>query len=255
MTPEIPGPVDIKAQLRTPHFLPKVAELETAFTFIGDRKRCTNDWVDFLVKEGVYEFPTEEYIDGLGAHLMGRVEELSGTPEQPVRILEVAAGKGKLSYFLQKKLEEEIPGKSLIIATDNLSWSSSSTTTARSLHVESLSYKEALEKHKPHIVIGSWIPSDGGGDTAEDWSVAFRQTPTVQEYILIGDPNHHATERAFGIQRDDWYKPPSSDFVPEYQQDGFEKVELTHLNPLQFGYMDRAPGMHSSRTITFRRQK
>lgn len=65
-----------------------------------------------------------------------------------------------------------------LIAVDDQSWKG---TEKPPFPVEKLDYSNAITKYTPDIVFASWMPD-------EDWTPTFRMAPSVQEYILIGEP-------------------------------------------------------------------
>jgi hypothetical protein len=89
---------------------------------------------------------------------------------KPKLILEVGAGDGTLSKILNDRGFN-------VIATDDYSW----LFKKRYFKVNKISYKKALEKYKPDIVINSWMP------LGTDWTKDFRKTKSVKHYITIGE--------------------------------------------------------------------
>lgn len=54
-----------------------------------------------------------------------------------------------------------------------------------------LGFDAALAAHEPQIVLSSWMPM------GRDWTAAVRRTPSVREYVLIGEAD-------YGICGDPW---------------------------------------------------
>jgi hypothetical protein len=73
-------------------------------------------------------------------------------------------------------LENKIPGKFNIVASDSGEWS-----LKTEFPVEKIEHGDALKKHKPKIAIFSWMPY------REDYTPDFRATESIEEYILIGE--------------------------------------------------------------------
>lgn len=86
------------------------------------------------------------------------------------RVIEVCAGNGKLSYWLN---QFGIPA----IATDDYS---DKDIKRRAKYVKRLSHREALEKYKPELVIGCWMPSEG-------LEMDILDAPSVKYYLDIGE--------------------------------------------------------------------
>lgn len=244
------SPAELREKLKDPNYLPKYREVLDAFMppnweegYIRDGKEktiknwSTEDWDDFLDgklpgQEGgpVFEVLNEEYLSGLSDYLSRRIQELGGTEESPIVILEVGAGNGRLTYFLEKKLNEKMFGKFRIIASDPGDWEVIPTTFT----VEKMGNLQALEKYQPKIVMCSWMPLH------KDFSADFRSTPSVEEYILIGE--------AGGACGDEWEtwgmgseRGHKGETIP-YEKDGFEIAsgpELDELRHFQIGRADK----------------
>lgn len=150
----------------------------------------------------MYQFWTEEYIEGLGRYLGKRASRFNGE----TIVLDVGAGDGVLAVHLKdyftrsrsarpsrQKLKtrsavpdpikptQAVTEPPRIIATDDGSWSIGTKAP-----VEALGVEEALSKYCDEskllqvIVLCSWMPM------SEDWTSLFRMSK-VDEYILIGE--------------------------------------------------------------------
>ncbi|EIE19023.1 hypothetical protein COCSUDRAFT_48980 [Coccomyxa subellipsoidea C-169] len=104
-----------------------------------------------------YEVWTRDYINSLAAYLWRRGEELG---LEHLAVLEVGAGDGRLTAQLQAALAQLRP------ATNCCS------VDLRQF-VELLSCEEALGKHRPDIVLCSWMP------LGVDWTSSLRACPQV----------------------------------------------------------------------------
>ena len=115
----------------------------------------------------VHQFLTREFVEALAA----RLRASGGAP-----VLEVGAGRGDLARALRGR-------GAPVIATDEGAWLDGRRRWPRGLpaDVEPLDYRAALERHRPAVVLCSWLPQ------GEDWTPAFRACPSVREYILIGE--------------------------------------------------------------------
>lgn len=123
-----------------------------------------------------FEVVNREFVDGLAAYVIERAQSFDRDSDDLVTVLEAGAGSGMLSYHLSQTLGQTANGQVQLIAVDSGKWG----ITAMS-HVETLDYRQALQRYQPRIVITSWMP------LREDWTQAMRDTPSVQEYILIGE--------------------------------------------------------------------
>eukprot|EP00873_Tetraselmis_striata_P014575 jgi/Tetstr1/434839/TSEL_002554.t1 len=98
-----------------------------------------------------YEVFTEEHIRGLAAYIWGRFQPCSTMPS--VKVLEATAYAGSMPTSTK--------------AGESLSFCSH--------------YEQALSEFQPDVVLVSWQPM------GQDWTAAIRATPSVAEYILIGE--------------------------------------------------------------------
>lgn len=270
MNPEIPSPdqpeershkehlltpEEMRERLRDPSFLPSYYDLVRLFEPYGGagRKNRTKDpewhkWTKLLEddKHRIFEFWTKEFIELFSTYLAERAEVKAGTTKHPTVILEVGAGNGHLTHFLQGKMNEVAPGKVTIIATD-----SGQSKIVPDFPVETVPYDEALVRYKPHIIISSWMPH------GKDFTGDFRASPNVDEYLLIGEADS-------GVSGDEWLTWGISDprdaeeglppEPPPYQADGFEKEYLDNLSKFQLSQLAVTEGTYSSQTVSFRRR-
>ncbi|MBM4401765.1 MAG: hypothetical protein FJ044_00775 [Candidatus Cloacimonetes bacterium] len=241
------SPKGLWEKLGNAYYLPLHREILTVFARCGDcddyYKLC-GEWHRFCrdEKHPVFEFLNQEYIEALTNYLEQRTKELQKTVSELITILEVGAGDGRLTHFLGQKLEEK--GISVkMIATDTGEEGVESV-----FPVETLSYKEALRKYNPTIVIACWMPMK------QDWTAEFRATQSVQEYLLIG-------EKDMGCCGDEWltwgrdWLPGLEGKTPPYEADGFERYDLSEISKLQIARSDRPGEYGQSHTVSFRRRK
>ena len=119
-----------------------------------------NEWVSFCRRYTLYNIENLELVSGLAFVLR----------ELPRPIIEVCAGRGKLSYWLRRFGID-------IIATDDYSW----RLWGERHGVEKLDVWEALEKYSPRTVLGSWIPANAS------LGLAILSHPTVEFFIDISE--------------------------------------------------------------------
>lgn len=229
---------EIREKLKDPLFLPTRKEITRAF---ASEQAISLDWMAFCFndKSPVFELLNEEFITALSQYLEKRINELQTSATETITILEVGAGNGRLSHFLRQQLENALPGKIKVVATDSGTWSIES-----SFPVESMGHKEALETYQPQIVIFSWMPYE------EDVTDDFRATASVQEYILIGEDDG-------GCCGDEWRTWGSSadGSTPPYEEDGFERERLGEIGKHQICRTDTPGRYYHSSTNSFQRKK
>ena len=235
---------ELREKLRDPHFLPTQEQAICAVSAWEQMDHSPyQTFFDVCNEDGIFEFFNEEHLNALSDYFVTKISEYGGSNEKPLIILEIGAGNGRLSYFLQKMLEEKVPGQVKVIATDSGDWN-----LKNDFPVEQLKHDEAMEKYNPDIVVFSWMPY------CEDSSKEIRQCPSVKEYILIGESDGGCC----GDETETWgCGEPEGE--ASYEVDGFERedLELSNLNICRTDY----PGFdghrlarHSS-TVSFRRKK
>ncbi|CAE8681759.1 unnamed protein product, partial [Polarella glacialis] len=108
---------------------------------------------------------------------------------------------------------------------------------------------EALQAYRPRLVICACMPP------GMDWSVNFRKSQSVVEYILVGPTD---SDRS-GIPSLTWggaepFKAKGrSQEIPRFAVDGFNRREIPHLSDLCIG-TDDAPGrVGVNSVVSFRR--
>lgn len=219
----------IVSAMKDPEYLPTVSE-----------SRCLLDTGISIAKKEldlpVFEFFTKEYIKAFGDYLTSRVSVLQEQKKDPVKILEVAAGNGRLSQLLRKEMstrKEDV----IIKATD----SGEQKGIKKLFPVEKMDHQKAVKKYRPDIVICSWMPP------GQDLTSVLRQEPSVQEYIVIGPEESECGKpwETFGLEE---YRPLEKT-KPPFEEEGFMKQELPELTSCQVV----AAGKRLSKTISFKR--
>mmetsp|Transcript_48533 Transcript_48533/g.97643 ORF Transcript_48533/g.97643 Transcript_48533/m.97643 type:complete len:412 (-) Transcript_48533:232-1467(-) len=237
-----------------------------------DKRGSFNAWCE---SHETFEFLTNEYVSGLAAHIWGGQKERSakaaaahergGTSSAPsieetVTVLELGAGDGRLSHFLRPKLASSLPTSAFrVVATDNGSWklkgAGKLAATEGFVKVEKLDFAAALAKHAPQVVLTSWMPM------GQDWTEAIRATPSVQEYILIGEADG-------GCCGHNWKTWGNSNFIESGEEnsgdetqplapfvaDGWTRHDVTALSQLQLSRFDSEEFVGSSCTVSFKRK-
>ena len=241
-------------RLKDPTYLPTRSELVSTFStyiqkkygtdvskYIADMERRLTYPDRFGQKTLTYEFLTQEYVDRFSEYLASRAAELNLNGRKPI-VLETGAGLGRLTHFVGSKCANDFN----MIATDSGEYSSK-IGIQPPFSVDIISYKDALRKYNPDIVITSWMPS------GQDWSKDYRNHQSIKEYILIGPP----TERCG--QAGTW-------LVSSDGQHGFSRVDLQELGEHQIGFTDDffdydsigqtkwQGDLHPSTTVSFRRK-
>lgn len=248
-------PEEMREKLRDPSFLPSLKELTRHLAkFRGYSPYDNTEWqkwydLAFNKKYPIFEIWTKEYIHAFSTYLAQRVEELGGTEENPTVISEVGAGNGRLTHFLQEKMDKLIPGEVKVVASDSGDWK-----IPPAFPVENIPYNEAIAKYKPSIVICSWMPY------RVDWTADFRIAESIDEYILIGETDGGCCGDEWKTWGQKWTfdeeeKNGVKNQLPLYRQDGFERIDLVDLSDLQLSRVDISEGRSTTRTVSFRRKK
>jgi len=228
-------PISIE-DFKNPKFLPTHKQI---YNFFQTQKQ----WEEFCFNDKfpVFEFLNQEYLDALTDYLESRVSEYQTDPNQPLRILEVGAGNGRLSHFLRQRLDQRLPSQTQIFATDSGEWNLSTD-----FPVEQIDHIKALAKYNPDIVIFCWMPYQT--DSTQD----FRSCPSVKEYILIGETDYGCCGHEWMTWGKKW-DFEDHDQKP-YHIDSFERFDLQDLGRLQICRTDQLLDWRHSGTVSFRRQ-
>lgn len=165
-----------KEKVNKKDYLPSIEDLRKAFS-------SEEEFHKYIHETTSYEIFTHEYVAQLAHYLIYRFD-MKDKNGNPIKILEVGAGNGRLSHFLRTELSREGDKRQEyeVIATDDASWTEAQGHDQKvrlGVEVQELDYKEATTKLKPDVIISSWMPPN------EDWTPVFRDN-NVEEYILIG---------------------------------------------------------------------
>ena len=207
---------------------------------------------------GIYQLVTREMVAALADYIVGRRPCLV-QGDETLRVLEVGAGNGELSFHLRSALaEREDAGSWELTASDNGSWGLSSSryhySSAFGAEVLPLSYRAALRQVRPHLVLTSWMPM------GVDWSASFREYG-VHEYVLLGE----AYDGACGHNWATWGNPDFQDdeATPDdqrpvarapYEIDGFSTHEIREVSRWMLSRFDgRGEDAYSTCAVSFRR--
>ncbi len=231
-------------------YLPAREDFFKVFGTGSDSDSPDLDWTEYsnMIGKGnpIFELWNVEYINALCGYLAQRDCNKAG---YPIKVLEVAAGNGRLTHFLKQELEQISPGKFELSATD-----SGIEKYQIDFPVEKLAHKKAIKKFRPDIIICAWMPM--GIDLSDE----FRKEKNTKEYILIGPAR-------LGIIGDYWKTWGISHvekrnifrklILPPFIKDGFDYYELAHLAQNQICKMDTPcrvnRGIMLSTTVSFSR--
>lgn len=139
-------------------FLDRVRRFD--ITNLGQKDLGFFMWCD---TRNVFQLMNREFIDALA----DEIKKID-----PEVIVEVGAGRGLMGKYLSEALDREI------ILTDDYSYWANERLP---YYVKRMDYKTAIQTYNPDLVIASWIPH------GEFWTGFFRDHPSVQGYILIGE--------------------------------------------------------------------
>jgi hypothetical protein len=244
-------PKELREKMKDFLYLPKFRDILNAFESNEPGEHYDKkEWINFCFNKDnpVFEFLNEEFIEDFSNYLIERINKLESIKDKPIIILEIGAGNGRLTHFLQQKMELKIPGKVKIIASDNGSWKLKTIFPVEVLQ----NHRMAVEKFKPKIILFSWIPGNDDNITAD-----FRRDKNVSEYILIGPKDNGE------ICGDDWLtwgkrnKDISQNLQVWYEKDGFEREDLNNVEKNQICRIDEPIEgyIHNSGVVSFKRNK
>lgn len=157
-------------------------------------------WPGLIRRHGFYTVITEEFMRELVKEMLQR--RLMNVPA-----IEVCAGRGVLSYQLHKAGMD-------IVAIDN---GSDEKTRERSFApvTDTLDHRQALEKYRPRLVVGCWLPSDP--EIGQD----ILNFPSVDYFLDIAEP-----------------KGGNSWLTDDYVQNNFKLMHLHNVSRYAIGTSD-----------------
>mmetsp|Transcript_35402 Transcript_35402/g.105838 ORF Transcript_35402/g.105838 Transcript_35402/m.105838 type:complete len:323 (+) Transcript_35402:329-1297(+) len=220
--------------------------LEAAGGLVAGRN-ALNIWME---RRGVYELLTTELVGALGGYLRGRLARLGRRLGRRPRLLEAGAADGHLVAHLRASLAGERGEAAVadVFACDDFSTAApGGVRAARSRGVEQLGYWEALAEHKPDMVVCAWMPM------GVDWSHAFRHTPTVREYLLLGEADDGSVGHLWRTWGNPAFRPPTAppSLPPPYLADGWERADLPEIGRWMLNRFDSDLDPHGSRAVSF----
>jgi|GEM_PF-1517649 len=198
-------------KLNDPLFLPTRSQLDRAFGPQGFQPITLSNF--YLNQDNTvhsHEVLHKEMIDALSAYIRSRAQRLlkDNPTYKTCHVIEVAAGTGRLSHFLQRNIPED---EAIFHPTDSGTWN-----IPHEMPVEKIDAYTAMKKYNPQMALCSWMPYQ------LELSCTFRQTPSVQEFVLLGNEN------CCGVHSDTWYGDET-----------FERIELPSITQHQIGAMDQ----------------
>lgn len=192
----------------------------------------------------LYEYPTQELVAGLVGRLATTAEQVKSQTGETFRLLEVAAGQGRLTVAVSQGLHD-IGVEHHTLAVDNHDlydgWSGVAGIAKK------MDAERAANLFLPHTILGAWLP-------LRDWTPTFRALSTLRQYIFLGNPEQCGTPAVWGLEPE--VSSPDAEHIPEYTVDGFEKEEWTELQPVQLCWSSASgteSSMHPSKTVAFSR--
>jgi hypothetical protein len=191
---------------------------------------------------------TVEYVRALAEYLARRAAEVKAQQGKAPTIVEIGAGNGRLSHFLNAT---GLFKKGTLIATDPTPLGSKGTPESLQFPVmasDDRSILQALDRHgSPCILVSNYMTF--GTDQTPLW-----RSSCVAEYVLIGElgrrpraPSSADAARASHLVSNEQYNSMMGNFcyslnMEEYEVDGYERVlleevsrEMIHIADLERG--------------------
>ncbi len=175
----------------TATYLPTIEEIDS----LPVHWNCNKD--DFIYHNPLwtpFQVLNDRFISWLSEELLNKINSFW---KDNIKILEVWAWNGRLTYFLKQNLLMRDIKKSVeLIATDDLSWHSKDdpyiwVRNIKNIPVENQDVEYAVTENNPDIIISSWMIKN------EDWTIFFRHCKTVQNFILIWEPRQCGTDNSW----------------------------------------------------------
>ena len=169
-----------------------------------------------------YLILTVENIKAFSLCLESRIDYYKSKGISNPVIVEVGAGNGRLSHFLEEKLKQDNYIYD-IIPTDNFSWEKTAKEKIQPhFNVAPYNHKESANLFNPTIVICSMMTPDG------DLSKVFRSNQNVQEYILLG--HRIGTGHDWETHGENYFSVKDEGSTPDFIKGGFERLEIDEVS-------------------------
>ncbi len=142
-------------------------------------------WTDYIWHHpngSEFQIPTKEFVESIADYVVGVVDKLG---REDIKILDVGAGNGRLSHFLEDAIVARVAGNISYRPIDNFSWEGQASGNGspywfpKHFPVEEISLEDAIGDN-PNIIISSWMPH------REDWTPIFRNCSSVDMFLMIG---------------------------------------------------------------------
>jgi hypothetical protein len=225
----------LKSRLAEVSYIPTLSEIAEACPDTNDDPSGSAAWEELTKEKYWGELLNTDFVNALATYLKERIATYR-TAARSERILEIGAGNGHLAQALRQPLAEA-----------GIDYVATDLAPIPGTPVEQLDYREALRKYSPALVISSWMPPQ------TDFTQAIRSTPSVQEYVLIGDAEMCGIPwETYGNHS----RYSSRNARKPYRADGFARVN--HLNQItryQTAYRDPNPYGRSTSTVLAYRRK
>ena len=152
----------------------------------------------WMVQRARYQIMTSELIEWVKTRIAGR------------RAIEVGAGMGDLGYHLGIPMTDSCIQTSMSPEYALAFAASGQAPTNPPPDVECLDAEAAVEKHKPEVVVASWITQKHHAGDAEGFEFGpeeIRIVRQVQTYIVIGNSAIHGSKRIRRLKHKEYMQP------------------------------------------------
>jgi hypothetical protein len=145
----------------------------------------------FMYKNAIYVLPTTELIEWLKQNIVGSAIEIGAGHGAIARALNIPITDSRLQENLDIKIAYAASGQPVIEYAND---------------VEKLTAFQAVNKYKPHTVIGAFITHKWNGKNGNYWGVDENELlKSVMRYIHIGNKETHQNSAIMKLQHDENY--------------------------------------------------
>ena len=183
-------------------------------------------YCNLVAQSSVY---TQEFVDSLSGYLADRLDSFDrGGDVGDAPVLHVGSQLGKLAFGLNQSKRLRVP----VIATHErprpnpylLVIPNNRQTEFKINPIEKSSLQQALDKHRPRIVIVSDLQAN------KDVTQVIRGCGSVKEYLYLGMPDSHIEGHGWDTWGIPHYRPKDDkELVPAHLADHYHKLPLPHL--------------------------
>eukprot|EP01065_Artemidia_motanka_P020743 TRINITY_DN24793_c0_g1_i2.p1 TRINITY_DN24793_c0_g1~~TRINITY_DN24793_c0_g1_i2.p1 ORF type:complete len:447 (+),score=130.59 TRINITY_DN24793_c0_g1_i2:95-1342(+) len=190
----------------------------------------------------------------LSKQMIGQLSALLAELAGDGCVVEVGAGSGRLSHFLnmQPELKARVVPTDAFAGDGHMEAYGDGAGLTAPLQAD---YDEAVRKFSPTVVLSQWMPE------GEDWTAAWRRADSVKHYVLLGEADGGqcgSSQLTWGRPREDFAQPPpvwlaGDASAPPHDADGWKRRTDAGVSAWMVGMCDTLDGGPTTQCDVFSR--